>query len=78
MMAEYEISIDMTPDCEYAPSCPYQWHIFKWENGEYWSCGYGWCKTPEDAWKEAYKCYNEFHRSKQQTNDQTRPNTKTA
>ena len=55
---EYKIEIIMTPHYHDGQLAPYFWCVMC-NGGQFWSNGgFGWAKSPEEAWKRANECYN--------------------
>lgn len=56
MEKEISIEVSMTPHPWDNPDHPYFWCVFK----NSCNAGFGWSKTPEEAWREALEYYKGF------------------
>lgn len=60
-MDAYKIEVFTTPIDEEMTSAPYCWCVLKSTLRDGWyNVGHGWAKTPEAAWADAYKYYNDI------------------
>lgn len=57
MAKEYVIHVGMTPDPWNNGYEPYYWAII----GDGCNEGFGWSKTPEQAWKDANEYHKKYH-----------------
>lgn len=59
MGQDYKIEVGVTPNYHDNKHQPYYWTLFCYY--DVWcNEGFGWAKTPEDAWKEVYGFYTRY------------------
>ncbi len=59
-MSKYHIEVSITPDNKHLNK-PYFWCILKLIGTEWVNDGFGWSITPQNAWEDANKYYQNNH-----------------
>jgi len=63
---ELHIEVSMTPHPWDNPSKPFSWVLLRWYKTAWCNVGFGWAKTPKEAWEDAnrhYEWYVEEHKA---------------
>ena len=57
---ECKIEVIMTPHEHDSLNAPYFWSV-SCDSNQLWTIGgFGWATSPDEAWKRANECYNNF------------------
>ena len=54
---ELDIKVGMTPHTQDNHNKPYSWVLLRWYKTAWCNVGFGWAKTPKEAWEDANRHY---------------------